>query len=79
MTAQGWWIATAASACLAVISAIADRARGRRRNLDVPGWVPWHLVLLLALLATLVFAVLALTGRVDLATGYGIPRPRGSY
>lgn len=79
MTAQGWWIAAAASACLTVIAGIADWARARRRNLDNPGWMPWRLVLVVSLFATFVFGVLASTGRFDLGTGYQVPRPRGPF
>ena len=67
MTAQAWaWTGFAAAAALALAAALAERARTRRRDLDDPGWVPWQTIAYLALLAALVLAALALTGRIDL-------------
>jgi hypothetical protein len=54
-----FWLLAAASAALALLSGWADRRRGRRRNLDKPGWVPWDLVLILAMIATVVCVALA--------------------
>ena len=53
------WIAAAALAVLAVSAGWADHARGKRRNLDRPGWVPWQLVMVLAMLLAVVCAALA--------------------
>lgn len=61
MTTQAMlWIAAAAAAATAVLAGIADRRRGQRRDLDRPGWVPWPLVQLIAILATAAAAALAL-------------------
>jgi uncharacterized membrane protein YidH (DUF202 family) len=53
------WLAAAALAVLAAFAAWADLARGKRRNLDRPGWVPWQLVMVLAMLLAVVCAALA--------------------
>lgn len=53
-----FWLAAAAFAVLAGLAALADRRRGSRRDLDRPGWVPWALVQVLAILLTAVCAAL---------------------
>ncbi len=61
MAAQtAWWTVAAASAALGFLSALADWKRTRRRNLDRPGWVPWTGLQLMAMIVTVVAAVLAL-------------------
>ena len=55
-----FWILSAASAAIAVWASLADHARARRRDADRVGWVPWPLVLILALTLAAVFAALAL-------------------
>jgi hypothetical protein len=69
MTTQGWaawdaatmfWILAAVAAATAVLAGLADRRRHKRRDLDRPGWVPWPLVQLLAMLLAAVAAALAL-------------------
>jgi hypothetical protein len=52
------WPAAAAFAALAALAGWRDHARGRRRNLDKPGWVPWQLILVLAIMASVVCAAL---------------------
>jgi hypothetical protein len=39
---------------LAALAAWRDHARARRRDIDKPGWVPWSLVLVLAMLLAVV-------------------------
>lgn len=63
MTQAAFWTAAGLSAVLTVVSAIADRARSRRRNLDRPGWVPWAFVQIVAIMATAIFAALAIMSR----------------
>lgn len=53
-----FWLAAAALAALAVLAGLADHRRGKRRNLDKPGWVPWPLILVLAMLASVVCVAL---------------------
>jgi predicted membrane metal-binding protein len=53
-----FWLAAAASAALALLAGWADHRRGKRRDLDRPGWVPWQLVLVLAMIAAVVCAAL---------------------
>jgi hypothetical protein len=67
--AGGWasgagalWVLAAAAAALALLSALADRRRTRRRDLDRPGWVPWALIQILAMLVAAVAAAFALKG-----------------
>jgi hypothetical protein len=61
MTTQALlWAVAGAAAATALLAALADRRRGRRRDLDRPGWVPWPGVQLLAMLVAAVAAALAL-------------------
>lgn len=53
------WLAAAALAVLALFAGWADHVRGKRRNLDSPGWVPWQLVMVLAMLLAVVCVALA--------------------
>ncbi|HWL46579.1 MAG TPA: DUF2231 domain-containing protein, partial [Sphingomonadaceae bacterium] len=65
MQAQAaWWWAAGGFMVIVLVAIVADRRRMRRRNLDRPGWVPWPLVLVLALLAAVLCAILALGGSV---------------
>ena len=49
------WAAAGLLLLVAAFAAFAEHRRGRRRNLDRPGWVPWNLIQILAFL----FAVAA--------------------
>ena len=61
MTTQATlWTLAAGAAALAVLAGIAEWQRGKRRNLDRPGWMPWTLIQILAGLAAVVAAALAL-------------------
>ena len=53
-----FWLLAAAFAALAILAAWADQRRSKRRDLDRPGWVPWPLVQVLAMLLTAVCAAL---------------------
>jgi predicted membrane metal-binding protein len=53
-----FWLLAAAAAALALLAGWADHRRGKRRNLDRPGWVPWQLILVLAMMACAVFVAL---------------------
>lgn len=55
-----FWGTSAAGIVLAIASTFAERARERRRNLDNPGWVPWTVLQILAIIMTFVAAALAL-------------------
>jgi hypothetical protein len=59
MSAQAYWAAAGAAAVLAIAAGLAEWARGRRRNLDRVGWMPWQLLSVLALFATIILAALA--------------------
>ena len=54
------WLLAAAAGVVAGWASLADHARARRRDADRVGWVPWPLVLILALTLAAVFAALAL-------------------
>ena len=61
MTTQGaLWAAAGASAAVALVSALADRRRSKRRDLDDPGWVPWTMIQLIAMILAAVAAAYAL-------------------
>lgn len=54
-----FWLAAAAFAALAAFAGWADHRRANRRDVDRPGWVPWQLILILAMMASVVCAALA--------------------
>ncbi|HEX8528289.1 hypothetical protein [Allosphingosinicella sp.] len=62
MTAQAalWWTAGGALA-LAASAAAAEWLRGRRRNLDRVGWMPWQTIQVLAFFSAIALAGLAMT------------------
>jgi hypothetical protein len=53
------WALAAFFAALTALAVWRDHARGRRRDLDRPGWVPWTGVTVLALLLAVVCGALA--------------------
>jgi hypothetical protein len=53
------WTATGALIVFGIACAIAERRRGRRRNLDRPGLIPWQLLEILAFLLAFATATLA--------------------
>lgn len=53
------WVLAALFAALAALAAWRDHARAKRRDIDRPGWVPWQLVLVLAMLLAVVCGALA--------------------
>jgi hypothetical protein len=62
MTQAQLWMAAGALALLAGLSGLAEWTRGRRRNLDKPGWMPWTLVQVAAMILALLCLALALKG-----------------
>lgn len=52
------WLAAAAFAALTGLAAWADHRRANRRDVDKPGWVPWQLILILAMMSTVVCVAL---------------------
>lgn len=59
MPAQILWALAAFFAALAALAVWRDHARARRRDIDRPGWVPWQLILVLAMLLAVVCGALA--------------------
>lgn len=57
--AQLLWALAGFFAALAALAAWRDHARGKRRDIDKPGWVPWTGVTVLAMLLALVCGALA--------------------
>ncbi len=55
-----FWLAAAAFAALALLAGWADHHRAKRRDVDRPGWVPWQLVLVLAMMASVVCVALGI-------------------
>jgi len=61
MTTQAaLWATAAIASALALVAALADRRRAQRRNLDVPGWAPWTLIQVLAMMVAALAAAYAL-------------------
>ncbi|MBD8678632.1 hypothetical protein IFT55_09240 [Sphingomonas sp. CFBP 13720] len=56
------WIIAAVCATIFVTAMLAEQRRARRRDPDRVGFMPWTLVQLLAILATVLSVALALTG-----------------
>ena len=59
-TQDALWTAAGAAAAVALVAALADRHRMRRRDLDRPGVMPWALIQVLAMLVAAVLAGIAL-------------------
>ncbi len=61
MTTQAMFLILAGAAALfAVLAAVRDKQRTKRRNLDKPGWIPWDLLQILGGIVAVVALVLAL-------------------
>ncbi|OHT19500.1 hypothetical protein [Edaphosphingomonas haloaromaticamans] len=54
------WALAGASAAVAGLAALADHRRNRRRDVDRVGWVPWPLIVMLAILLALAFTTFAI-------------------
>jgi uncharacterized membrane protein len=54
------WAGAAGCLVLAGVAIFGDRRRHRRRDLDRVGWVPWPLILVIALLVAAVLTAFAL-------------------
>jgi hypothetical protein len=59
MQAELWAVAIGA-ALLVVVAGLADRRRARRRDLDRAGWVPWPLIMVLAMIVAAAAVALAI-------------------
>lgn len=61
MTAQAaLWTTSGVALAVALVAAVADLRRNKRRNLDRPGWMPWALIQVIAGIGAVVAAALAL-------------------
>ena len=58
--AELWWTVAGAALAAAVLAGLADWRRGRRRDLDQVGWVPWTTVQIVALTVVLGASAIAL-------------------
>ncbi len=54
------WGGCAASVCIAVLSLVAERRRANRAELDAVGFMPWTLILIMAMIAAAVFAAVGI-------------------
>jgi hypothetical protein len=54
------WTAAALLLLLGVVAVFAEHRRGKRRDIDRVGWVPWNFIQIFALLLALMAAALAL-------------------
>jgi hypothetical protein len=59
-TQEALWLTAAVLALLAALAVLAEWLRGRRRNLDQVGWVPWTMIQVLSFLGAFIAAALAL-------------------
>lgn len=55
-----YWFGAGGWLALAAFAAWADRRRTRREDLDRVGWVPWPLVLIVAIVATALCVAVAI-------------------
>ena len=61
MTTQEWmWAGDIAALAVALLAGAAAWRRGRRANLDDPGWIPWRGVQVAAIFAAIAFTILAM-------------------
>jgi len=56
------WTVSGAAAATALLSAVQETRRHKRRDLDKVGWVPWNLLQMLGAPAAAAAAALALRG-----------------
>jgi DMSO reductase anchor subunit len=55
-----FWGASIGALIIAAVASFADRRRSKRKNLDKVGFMPWPLIMILAMLTSAVFAAYAL-------------------
>jgi hypothetical protein len=60
VTQSALWLAAAGMTVLTIASGFADHLRGKRNNLDRPGWVPWTLIQIVALVSAIVAVAIAI-------------------
>ena len=61
MTTQEWmWAGDIAALAVALFAGAAEWRRGRRANLDDPGWIPWRGIQVAAIFAAIAFTILAM-------------------
>jgi hypothetical protein len=60
---QGWlWGIVGGAVALVILSGVADHRRNTRRDLDRAGWMPWPLLMILAMIVAAAAAAAALKG-----------------
>lgn len=59
---SGWAITGIVSVVIAIVAALADVRRSRRKNVDQVGFMPWPMILMLSLLLAAVAIGLAIKG-----------------
>jgi hypothetical protein len=55
-----FWLAAGLFAALAALATWADHRRANRRDIDKPGWVPWQLIIILAMISAVVCGALGI-------------------
>ncbi|MDT9599829.1 hypothetical protein [Sphingosinicella rhizophila] len=62
MTQAGLWWGAGVSMAIALLAGLAEWRRGKRRDLDRVGIMPWNAIQIFALLIAVIAAALALKG-----------------
>ena len=57
------WTLAGTAAAVAGIAALADRRRNSRQDIDNVGWMPWPLIVMLAIMLALAFTAFAIGAR----------------
>jgi hypothetical protein len=56
----GLWTVAGAAAVLVAVAGFADRRRAHRRDLDRAGWVPWPMIMILAMIVAAAATAIAI-------------------
>ncbi|MDG2534750.1 hypothetical protein P6144_13895 [Sphingomonas sp. HITSZ_GF] len=57
------WLGAAGAAVIAIVSALGEHRRRKRKRMDDVGFMPWQLIQVMAMLAAVILASVALNMR----------------